>query len=175
MSVDAASREAPDNLDNSLDPPERATTVTTESVVGYSDSQQNVSQVALSTPPRTEENSDGNSPVSVQDTNPRSGRSPLSELLVYPSSSNKQKPAAKSYAARILTSAQSIAFLEEKKKKKLDEEEEKKGKRDERAMKKAAKEEEKRRNALEREAKKVEAQQKRKDQGTRKTACQVNC
>ena len=168
MSVDAASREAPDNLDNSLDPPERATTVTTESVVEYSDSQQNVSQVALSTPPRTEENSDGNSPVSVQDTNPRSGCSPLSELLVYPSSSNKQKPAAKSYAACILTSAQSIAFLEEKKKKKLDEEEEKKRKREERAMKKAAKEEEKRRKALEREAKKAKVQQKRKDQGTRK-------
>jgi len=101
----------------------------------------------------------------------RPRRSPLSELLVYPSSTNKQKSAAKSYTARILTSAQSIAFLEEKKRKKLDEEEEKKRKKEERAMKRAAKEEEKKHKALEREAKKVEAQQKKKGQSTRKRPC----
>ena len=74
-------------------------------------------QQVTSTAARTEQNSNGSSPVSVRDTNPRGGHSPLSELLVYPSSFNKQKPAAKSYAAHVLTSAQSIAFLEKKRKK----------------------------------------------------------
>jgi len=121
-----------------------------------------------------EQSSDENTCASIQDTRPveRSGRWPLSELLIYPSLTNKQKSSAKSYTVRILASVQSIAFLEEKKRKKLEEEEENKRKKEERAMKWAAKEEEeKKHKALEREAKKVEAQQKRKDQCIRKRLC----
>jgi len=105
------------------------------------DNQPNTSPLEIST---AAQNSDENSDVRVQDTRPveRSGHSPLSELLIYPSSTNKQKSAAKSYTARILTSAQTIAFLEEKKKKKVEDEEEKKKKMKERAIKRAAKEEE---------------------------------
>ena len=51
-------------------------------------------------------------------------RSPLSELLVYPTPT-KKKTESKRYAARVLTSAESIALLEEKKRKKLEEIEEK--------------------------------------------------
>ena len=42
-------------------------------------------------------------------------RSPLSELLVYPTST-KKKTEVKKYVARVLTSAESIALLEEKSK-----------------------------------------------------------
>ena len=51
-------------------------------------------------------------------------RSPLSELLVYPTCA-KKKTQVKKYVARVLTSAESIALLEEKKQKKLEEMEEK--------------------------------------------------
>jgi len=163
----AISREAgevPDEIDISLDPPEEATALPTDSIV---DNQPKTSPLEIST---AEQNPDENSDVRVQNSRPveRSGRSPLSELLVYRSSTNKQKSAAKSYTTRILTSAQSIAIFEEKKRKKLEDEEEKKRKKEERTMKGAAKEEEKKRKALEREAKKVEAQQKRKDQSIQK-------
>jgi len=77
------------------------------------------------------------------------------------------------YAARVLTSDQSIAFLEEKKEKRLEEEDDKKRKNEEKAMKKAAMEEEKRCKAVKRAAKKAEAQQKRKDQGTWKRPVQL--
>ena len=112
------SREAGEVLDEtdiSPDPREEATAVLTDSIV---DNQPNTSPLEIST---AEQSSDENTSISVQDIRPveRSGRSPLSELLVYPSSTNKQKSAAKSYTARILTSTQSIAFLEEKKRKKL--------------------------------------------------------
>ena len=67
-------------------------------------------------------------------------RSPLSELLVYPTCA-KKKTEVKKYAARVLTSAESIALLEEKKQKKLEEIEEKQRKKKEREMKKIAREE----------------------------------
>ena len=112
------SREAGEVLDEtdiSPDHREEATAVLTDSIV---ENQPNTSPLEIST---AEQSSDENTSISVQDIRPveRSGRSPLSELLVYPSSTNKQKSAAKSYTARILTSTQSIAFLEEKKRKKL--------------------------------------------------------
>ena len=93
-------------------------------------------------------------------------RSPLSELLVYPQPA-KKKSEGKKYAARVLTSVESIALLEEKKRKKIEEIEEKQRKKKEREMKKIAKEEEKKRKALEREAKKAEAENK-KSKGTTK-------
>jgi len=116
--------EALDETDISPDPHEEATVVPTVSIV---DNQPNTSPLEIST---AEQSSDENTRVSVQDTRPaeRPGRSPLSELLAYQSSTNKQQSAAKSYTAHILISAQSIAFSEEKKWKKLDEEEEKRGK-----------------------------------------------
>ena len=92
-------------------------------------------------------------------------RSPLSELLVYPTCA-KKKTEVKKYAVRVLTSAESIALLEEKKQKKLEEIEEKQRKKKEREMKKIAREEEKKRKALEREAKKAEAEKNKKNKGT---------
>ena len=71
-------------------------------------------------------------------------RSPLSELLVYPQPA-KKKSEGKKYAARVLTSVESIAMLEGKKRKKMEEIEEKQRKKKEREMKKIAKEEEKKR------------------------------
>jgi len=99
------SREAGEILDEtdiSPDLCEEATAVPTDSIV---DNQPNTSPLEIST---AEQSSDENTHVSVQSTRPveRPRRSPLSELLVYPSSTNKQKSAAKSYTAHILTSAQ---------------------------------------------------------------------
>lgn len=93
-------------------------------------------------------------------------RSPLSELLVYPTST-KKKTEVKKYVARVLTSAESIALLEEKKQKKLEEMEEKQRKKKEREMKKIAREEEKKRKALER-GKKAEAERNKKNKGVTK-------
>lgn len=94
-------------------------------------------------------------------------RSPLSELLVYPTCA-KKKTEVKKFAARVLTSAESIALLEEKKHKKFEEIEEKQRKKKEREMKKIAREEEKKRKALEREAKKAEAEKNRKNKDATK-------
>ena len=69
-------------------------------------------------------------------------RSPLSELLVYPTCA-KKKTEAKKYVAHVLTSAESIALLEEKKQKKLEEMEEKQRKKKKWEMKRIAREEEK--------------------------------
>ena len=88
-------------------------------------------------------------------------RSPLSELLVYPTCAKKNTE-VKKYVARVLTSAESIALLEEKKQKKLEEMEEKQRKKKEREMKKIAGEEEKKCKALEREAKKVRQRRTKK-------------
>ena len=68
--ADPAGTEAPGNLHNSLDPPERAETDSTESIAKCSERDQNDNisssqQVILSTTARTVENSTGNCPVSV--------------------------------------------------------------------------------------------------------------
>ena len=80
-------------------------------------------------------------------------RSPLAELLVYPTPT--QKKAKPKSLARVLTSAESIALLEEKARKKQEEKEEKERKKKEREMRKKLREEEKGRKAQEREAKKA--------------------
>ena len=85
-------------------------------------------------------------------------RSPLAELLVYPSPT--QKASKTKSCARVLTSAESIAMLEEKAHKKREEQEEKEQKKKDREAKKAAKEEEKKRKAQERQAKQAEKQKK---------------
>ena len=88
-----------------------------------------------------------------------SSRSPLTELLVYPTPTQAKSQVKTS--ARVLTSAESIAILEEKQKKALKEIEEKEKRKEERQRKKAAKEEDKQHKAREREMKKV-AQKKLK-------------
>ena len=85
-------------------------------------------------------------------------RSPLADLLVYPTPT-QQKAKPKS-SARVLTSAESIALLEEKARKKQEEKEEKERKKKEREMKRNHREEEKKRKAQEREARKAEKQKK---------------
>ena len=85
-------------------------------------------------------------------------RSPLAELLVYPTPT--QKVSKTKSCARVLTSAESIAMLEEKARKKREEQEEKERKKKERELKKAAREEEKKRKAQERQAKQAEKQKK---------------
>ena len=85
-------------------------------------------------------------------------RSPLSELLVYPTPT--QKVSKTKSCARVLTSAESIAMLEEKARKKREEQEEKERKKKERELKKATREEEKKRKAQERQAKQAEKQKK---------------
>jgi len=85
-------------------------------------------------------------------------RSPLADLLVYPTPT-QQKAKPKS-SARVLTSAESIALLEEKARKKQEEKEEKERKKKEREMKRNQREEEKKRKAQEREARKAEKQKK---------------
>ena len=84
--------EVLDETDISPDPHEEATVVPTDSIV---DNQPNTSPLEIST---AEQSSDENTCVSVQDTRPveRLKYLPLSELLVYPSSTNKQNSAAKS-------------------------------------------------------------------------------
>ena len=79
-------------------------------------------------------------------------RSPLAELLVYPTPT--QKKAKPKSLARMLTSAESIALLKEKACKKQKEKEEKERKEKKREMKKELREEGKERKAQEREAKK---------------------
>ena len=83
-------------------------------------------------------------------------RSPLAELLVYPTPT--QKKAKPKCLARVLTSAESITLLEEKAHKKQEEKEKKRKKRKERDMKKKLWEEEKEGKAQEREAKKATKQ-----------------
>ena len=78
-----------------------------------------------------------------------------------------QKKAKPKCLARVLTSAESIALLEEKANKKQEEKERKKKERD---MKKKLREEEKEGKAQEREAKKATKQQKKADQ-TKKKEC----
>lgn len=85
-------------------------------------------------------------------------RSPLAELLIYPTPT-QQKAKPKS-SARVLTSAESIALLEEKARKKQEEKEEKERKKKEREMKRNLRQEEKKRKAQEREARKAEKQKK---------------
>ena len=85
-------------------------------------------------------------------------RLPLSELLVYPTPT--QKVSKTKSCARVLTSAESIAVLEEKARKKREEQEEKERKKKERELKKDAREEEKKRKAQERQDKQAEKQKK---------------
>ena len=82
--------EVLNETDISPDPHEEATAVPTDSIV---DHPPNTSPLEIST---VEHSSDEKARVSVQDTRPveRPRRSSLSELLVYPSSTNK---AGKSY------------------------------------------------------------------------------
>ena len=87
--------------------------------------------------------------------------------MVYPTCAKKNTE-VKKYVACVLTSAESIALLEEKKQKKLEEMEEKQRKKKEREMKKIAREEEKKCKALEREAKKAEAEKNKKNKGATK-------
>ena len=107
--------------------------------------------------------------VSVQKTTANSKRSPLRELLIYPTPT--QRKAKPNCSARVLTSAESIALLEEKARKKQEEKEEKERKKKEREMKKNLREEEKKRKAQEREAKKAEKQKsvnKKKTKGQKR-------
>jgi len=85
-------------------------------------------------------------------------RSPLAELLVYPTPT--QKTSKNRSCCRVLTSSESIAMLEEKARKKREEQEEKERKRKDRELKKAAKEEQKRQKVQERQAKQAEKQKK---------------
>ena len=101
--------------------------------------------------------------------------SPISEFLVYPTVVNKAKPKQVSKSARILTSCESLALLEEKKQKKEEEEKEKARKKKERVEKRLAKESEKRQKQQERETKNVEQirkmeelAQKKEEQAQRK-------
>ena len=91
-------------------------------------------------------------------------RSPLTELLVYPTPTKKISKAKS--CARVLTSADSIAILEEKARKKREEQEEKERRKKERELKKAAREVEKKRKAGERQAKQAEKQKKAEQKGT---------
>ena len=93
-------------------------------------------------------------------------RSPLAELLVYPTPT--QKKAKPKSLAHVLTSAESIALLEEKLRKKQEEKEEKERKKKERERKKKLREEEKERKAQEREAKKAKQQTKKKECGQKR-------
>ena len=86
--------------------------------------------------------------------------SPISEFFVYPTVVNKAKPKQVSKSARILTSCESLALLEEKKQKKEEEEKEKARKKKEREEKRLAKELEKRQKQQERETKKAEQARK---------------
>ena len=81
--------------------------------------------------------------------------SPISEFLVYPTVVNKAKPKQVSKSARILTSCESLALLEEKKQKKEEEEKEKARRKKEREEKRLAKKSEKRQKQQERETKKL--------------------
>ena len=84
---------------------------------------------------------------------------PITEFLTYPRCSmrSKSKVSLPSSGARVLTSAQSLALIEEKQKKKREEEAKQKRK-EERAIRKAKQEEEKRRKAEERAKKAAERQ-----------------
>ena len=84
-------------------------------------------------------------------------RLPLSELLVYPTPT--QKVSKTKSCDRVLTSAEPIAMLEEKAHKR-EEQKEKERKKKERELKKAAREEEKKRKAQERQAKQADKQKK---------------
>ena len=95
-------------------------------------------------------------------------RSPLAELLVYPTPT--QKASKTKSCARVLTSAESIAMLEEKARKK-EEQEEKERKKKDRELKKAANEEEKKRKAQERQAKQAEKQKKSSGQKRNNSSC----
>jgi len=153
------------------------TTASREGTGEYSDSQ--VCTQTTPSPPRRSLTMDEldqgccneNSSVSGQDSNShvaKSGRSPLSELLVYPSSNNRKRSGTKNFSARVLTSTESIALLEEKNQKKIEEKEEKERKKKEREMKKIAREQEKQRKALERETKKAATGKTKKGSTTRK-------
>jgi len=84
--------------------------------------------------------------------------SPLSTLLVYPKQKTKTQQAPK--CARVLTSAESLAYLEEKQRKKKEEQEQKEQRKKEREMKKLQKEQEKIRKQQEKEAKKNQQKNK---------------
>ena len=87
---------------------------------------------------------------------------PITEFLTYPRCSmrSKSKASLPSSGARVLTSAQSLALIEEKQKKKREEEEAKQKRKEERAIRKAKQEEEKMRKAEERAKKAAERQKK---------------
>ena len=84
----------------------------------------------------------------------------ISEFLVYPTVVTKAKPKQVSKSARILTSCESLALMEEKKQKKEEEEKEKARRKKEREEKRLAKESEKRQKQKERETKKAEQARK---------------
>ena len=94
--------------------------------------------------------------------------SPISEFLVYPTVVNKAKPKQVSKSARILTSCESLALLEEKKQKKEEEEKEKARRKKEREEKRLAKESEKRQKQQERETKKAEQARKMEELAKKK-------
>jgi len=102
-----------------------------------------------------------NSSDTPNNSNAKLTRSPLSELLIYPSLSNTNKTSEKNFSARVLTSNEAIAILEEKKRKKIQEKEEKELRKKDRELKKIAREEEKRCKALQREAKKAATRNKK--------------
>ena len=93
-------------------------------------------------------------------------RSPLAELLVYPTPT--QRASKTKSCARVLTSAESITMLEEKARKKREEQEEKERKKKDRELKKAAREEEKKRKAQERQAKQAEKQAEKQKKAEQK-------
>ena len=86
-------------------------------------------------------------------------KSPVSEFLVYPAAVKKTRTLSGS--ARILTSIESRALLEEKERKKREEEEAKAQRKVDREEKKRAREEEKKQKLADREAKKAEQQRKK--------------
>ena len=99
----------------------------------------------------------------LQKSLPSVQRSPLAELLVYPTPAQKISKAKS--CARVLTSADSIALLEEKVHKKERSKRRKiEGKR--RELKKAAREAEKKRKAEEKQAKQTKKQKKAEKKGT---------
>ena len=117
------------------------------------------------TPVRTSSNSSPQDVVCFNSNTP--SVSPLAEFLVYPTPvrKTKAKAATCTKSARVLTSAESRAFLEEKDRKKKEQEEEKARRKREREERQLAKEEAKRRKMEEREAKKLEKleEEKKKD------------
>ena len=98
-------------------------------------------------------------------------KSVFSDILVIPTPPQPRR-VEKTKCARVLTSAESQAFLEEKEKKKKQQQEEKERKKKEREEKRNAKEQEKQLKAREREAKKAERQRKVQENAKEKLAKQ---